>query len=145
VARTIASVSQGFYHDFVLMRRIKSRFDFETFSVETHVLHQARSQVIRFGGAKHLSGRQDFRFYLYVLMNNFLGTTKFGGNKKLGDHCPRMPPGTGLATTELQLTHVSSFADRTTALFLPIQEEESVAANRGSSTSASCPGRMDGS
>jgi len=48
---------------------------------------QARSQVLRSGG-------QDV---VFTLCSNqiFLGTTKFGGTKKFGWHCPECPPWLG--------------------------------------------------
>ena len=50
---------------------------------------QARSHILGFGGAKYILRGQDLCFY-YVLIKNFLNTTKFGEEKFVG-HCPRMP------------------------------------------------------
>jgi len=51
------------------------------------VLHriQARSQVLKFGGAKYILGGQDFCF-CHIFKTNFLGTRKFGGT------APECPP-----------------------------------------------------
>jgi len=50
---------------------------------------QARSQVLRFGGAKYIFRGARFLFSSFF----FLGTRKFGGYKiNFGGHCPRMPP-----------------------------------------------------
>jgi len=60
-----------------------------------HATHQARSQVLRFRGAKYILGGTIFVFIIF-LKQTFLGTRKFGG------HCPRTPPrGYGLATHSL--------------------------------------------
>jgi len=53
---------------------------------------QARSQVLKFGGAKYIFRGHDFCFY-HIFKTNFLGTRKFWGNKRnFGGYWPRMPP-----------------------------------------------------
>ena len=66
---------------------------------------QARSQVLKFGGAKYILGGHDFCFY-HIFNTNFLGTSKFGG------YCPRMPPppvATGLTVFDLFSEDAHSF------------------------------------
>ena len=60
---------------------------------------QARTQVCRFGG------KIDFRMvkflFLLCLKENFSRQNKFGERKKLGEHCPRIPPvATGLQVSQ---------------------------------------------
>jgi len=62
-------------------------------------MKQAYSQVFRFGEKNKLLGGQDFCFYYgicLILKQTFLGTTKFGGHKKLGTLPLNNPMATGL-------------------------------------------------
>jgi len=57
------------------------------------MISQARSRVSKFGGEQNIFRGATFLFILYVLIKNFLGTIKFGGNNKnWGEQHPRMPP-----------------------------------------------------
>ena len=42
-------------------------------------------------GTKHILGGKDFLFYMFK--KNFLGTTKFGGMKKIGGTATKCPRG----------------------------------------------------
>jgi len=56
------------------------------------MISQARSRVSKFGGEQNIFRGATFLFILYVLIKNFLGTIKFGGNNKnWGEQHPRMP------------------------------------------------------
>jgi len=55
----------------------------------TFVWGQARSEVLKFGGAKYIFREARF-FFIIFLKQIFLRTRKFGG------HCPECPVATGL-------------------------------------------------
>jgi len=51
-----------------------------------------RSQVLRFGDAKYIFMVENIFVFIVCFNKNILGTTKFGGHKNVGGHCPRTPP-----------------------------------------------------
>jgi len=67
---------------------------------------QARSQVLKFGGAKCILGGHNFCFIVF-LKQIFLGTRKFWEAKeKFGGRYTRIPPmATGLVVSSLQNNH----------------------------------------
>jgi len=59
--------------------------------------HQARSQVLRFGGAKYTCNGGNIFVFINVYKTFFWTQLNLGNPKKVGVHCPRMPPvATGL-------------------------------------------------